>query len=62
MTNDKRILSQHITPDGVTVTLCKPAKPRKNEKTWMGASKWSTNTLGAKAVNLRDHGLNHAKG
>lgn len=48
--------------DGVKVTVYKPCKPRKGEKTWVGASKWSAANLGAKAMSLRDQGLPKAKG
>jgi spore germination protein YaaH len=60
-TKDRRILSQYNL-DGITVTICKPAKARKSEKTWRGASKYSMANLGGKAVSLRNAGLNHAKG
>jgi hypothetical protein len=60
-TQDRRIHAQY-TMDGVTITVCKPAKPRKSERTWRGASKYSTSNLGGKAITLRNGGLNHAKG
>jgi hypothetical protein len=60
-TKDRRIQSQY-TMDGVTVTICKPAKPRKSERTWRSGAKYSISNLGGKAKTLRAAGLNHAKG
>jgi hypothetical protein len=39
------VLKQYINEDGVKVTVYKPAKPRKNEKTW-GAEKYSIANIG----------------
>jgi hypothetical protein len=60
-TTDRRVEAQYLM-DGAIITICKPAKPRRSERTWTGASKYSTSNLGAKAVALRDQGLPHAKG
>jgi hypothetical protein len=59
-TTDRKVQAQYIM-DGVLVTFCKPAKPRKSERTWI-AIKGSIAQLGAKGANLRNAGLNHAKG
>lgn len=58
---DRRVEAQYIM-DGVVVMVCKPAKPRKGERTWMSGSKYSVRNLGAKAATLRNEGLSHAKG
>ena len=58
---DRRVEAQYIM-DGVVVMVCKPAKPRKGERTWMSGAKYSVRNLGAKAVNLRNEGLATAKG
>ena len=60
-TKDRRILSQY-TMDGITVTICKPAKPRKSERTWRSGAKYSIANLGGKAITLRNEGYNGAKG
>jgi hypothetical protein len=57
---DRRVHAQFLL-DNVVVTFCKPAKPRKTERTWV-ATKGSVYNLGAKAANLRNAGLPHAKG
>ena len=57
---DRRVQAQYAL-DGVLVTICKPAKPRKSERTWR-ATKGSITQLGAKGANLRNAGLAHAKG
>jgi hypothetical protein len=36
--------------DGVKVTIYKPRKPRKSERTWRGASKWSVANVGHQAM------------
>ena len=58
---DRRVEAQYLM-DGVTVMICKPAKPRKSERTWLSGSKYSTRNLGGKAVSLRNQGLANAKG
>lgn len=62
MKTDRRILTSYTNEDGVLVTVYKPRKPRKSEKTWLGGSKFSVANLGAKARTLRNDGLAHAKG
>ena len=58
---DRRVEAQYIM-DGVVVMVCKPAKPRKGERTWLSGAKYSVANLGAKAVSLRNEGMSHAKG
>ena len=58
---DRRVEAQYIM-DGVVVMVCKPAKPRRSERTWTSGAKYSVRNLGAKAVTLRDQGLAGAKG
>jgi hypothetical protein len=58
---DRRVEAEYIM-DGVRVMVCKPAKPRKSERTWMSGAKYSTSNLGGKAVTLRNQGLAMAKG
>lgn len=58
---DRRVEAQYIM-DGVVVMVCKPAKPRKGERTWRSGAKYSIANLGGKARTLRDAGLSHAKG
>ena len=60
--NKPRNAIAQYTMDGVVVTVYKPRKPRKSERTWRGASKWSVSSLGGKAVSLRQEGLVRAKG
>ena len=60
--NKPRNALAQYTMDGVVVTVYKPRKPRKSERTWHGAAKWSVANLGGKAVALRDQGLVRAKG
>jgi len=57
---DRKVQAQYLL-DGVLVTICKPARPRRSERTWV-ATKGSITQLGAKAASLRNAGLNHAKG
>ena len=59
-TKDRRVLAQYLM-DGVVVTLCKPGRVRKSERTWK-AVRGSVANLGGKAVSLRGVGLNRAKG
>ena len=59
-TKDRRITAQYNI-DGAIFTLCKPAGPRKSERTWT-ATRGSIANLGAQAVNLRNVGLPRAKG
>ena len=59
-TTDRKVQAQYLL-DGVLVTICKPAKPRKSERTWR-ATKGSIAQLGAKGATLRNAGLAHAKG
>lgn len=58
---DRRVEAQYIM-DGVVVMVCKPAKPRRSERTWTSGAKYSVRNLGGKAVSLRDQGLSQAKG
>lgn len=58
---DRRVQAQYLV-DGVVVTLCKPGKVRKGERTWVGGSKYTVAGLGGKAVALRNQGLAKAKG
>jgi hypothetical protein len=58
---DRRVQEQYVV-DGALVTICKPAKARKSERTWRGGSKWSVAGLGGKALSLRNGGLAKAKG
>lgn len=58
---NRKIQDQYLTSDGVLITICKPAKPRRSERTWV-ASKGSVAQLGAKGANLRNAGLPYAKG
>jgi hypothetical protein len=59
-TTDRKVQAQYLL-DGVLVTICKPAKPRKSERTWR-ATKGSIAQLGGKGATLRNAGLAHAKG
>ena len=56
------ILTQYFNENGHLVTVYKTRKPRQGEKTWRGASKYSTYNLGGKAITLRAAGLDNAKG
>ena len=56
-----RIKDQYLTSDGVLITICKPAKPRRSERTW-APIRGSVFQLGSKAANLRNAGLPHAHG
>lgn len=58
---DRKIKDQYLTSDGVLITICKPAKPRRSERTW-APTKGSVFNLGAKGATLRNAGLAHAKG
>jgi hypothetical protein len=58
---DRRVEAQYIM-DGVVVMVCKPAKPRKGERTWLSGAKYSLANLGGKANTLRNAGLPNAKG
>jgi hypothetical protein len=58
---DRRVQTQYAL-DGVLVTICKPAKARRSERTWSAGAKYSVANLGAKAASLRNAGLSHAKG
>jgi hypothetical protein len=58
---DRKVQAQYLL-DGVLVTICKPARPRRSERTWSAGAKYSVANLGAKGTNLRNAGLNHAKG
>lgn len=58
---NRKIQDQYLTSDGVLITICKPAKPRKSERTWT-ATKGSIYQLGGKGATLRNAGLAHAKG
>lgn len=58
---DRRVEAEYIM-DGVRVQVCKPAKPRKGERTWLSGAKYSVYNIGAKAATLRDQGLAHARG
>jgi len=60
-TKDRRVQAQYLV-DGVVVTMCKPGRVRKGERTWVGGSKYTVAGLGAKAVALRNQGLVRAKG
>ena len=57
---DRKVQAQYLL-DGVLVTICKPAKPRRSERTWM-ATKGSIAQLGGKGATLRNAGFAHAKG
>jgi hypothetical protein len=56
------ILSTYTNEQGQLVVVLKPYKPRKGEKTWLGAAKYSLSNLGGKANTLRNAGLPNAKG
>lgn len=58
---DRKVQAQYLL-DGVLVTICKPARPRRSERTWSAGAKYSVANLGAKAASLRNAGLSHAKG
>lgn len=58
---NRRIKDQYLTSDGVLITICKPAKPRRSERTW-APIRGSVFQLGSKAANLRNAGLPHAHG
>lgn len=58
---NRKIKDQYLTSDGVLITICKPAKPRRSERTW-APIRGSVFQLGSKAANLRNAGLAHAKG
>jgi hypothetical protein len=58
---DRRVQTQYAL-DGVLVTIYKPARPRRSERTWSAGAKYSVANLGAKGANLRNAGLSHAKG
>jgi hypothetical protein len=58
---DRKVQAQYLL-DGVLVTICKPARPRRSERTWSAGAKYSVANLGAKAATLRNVGLSHAKG
>jgi hypothetical protein len=58
---DRKVQAQYLL-DGVLVTICKPARPRRSERTWSAGAKYSVANLGAKAATLRNAGLPHAKG
>jgi hypothetical protein len=58
---NRRIQDQYLTSDGVLITICKPAKPRRSERTW-APIRGSVFQLGSKAANLRNAGLPHAHG
>ena len=58
---DRRVEAQYIM-DGVVVMVCKPAKPRKSERTWRSGAKYTVANIGRKAQSLRNDGLSHAKG
>ena len=58
---NRKIQDQYLTSDGVLITICKPAKPRRSERTW-APIRGSVFQLGSKAANLRNAGLSHAKG
>jgi len=60
--NKPRNALAQYTMDGVVVTVYKPRAPRKSERTWIGAAKWSVANLGGKAISLRQEGLARAKG
>lgn len=53
---DRRIQAQYLL-DGITVTICKMAKPRKSERTWMSGAKYSIANIGHQSVTLRQAGL-----
>ena len=59
-TTDRKVQAQYLL-DGVLVTICKPAKPRRSERTWV-ATKGSIAQLGGKGATLRNAGFAHAKG
>jgi hypothetical protein len=58
---NRKIKDQYLTSDGVLITICKPAKPRRSERTW-APIRGSVFQLGSKAANLRNAGLPHAHG
>jgi hypothetical protein len=45
-----KVLQSYVTSDGVKLTVYAMAKPRTNERTWHGASKYSVYQLGAQAA------------
>lgn len=58
---DRRVEAQYIM-DGVVVMVCKPAKPRKGERTWLSGAKYTVANIGRKGQSLRNNGLATAKG
>ena len=58
---NRKIKDQYLTSDGVLITICKPAKPRRSERTW-APIRGSVFQLGSKAANLRNAGVPHAHG
>jgi hypothetical protein len=45
-----KVLQSYLTSDGVKITVFAPAKPRRNERTWSGNSKYSIFQLGHQAA------------
>lgn len=56
---DRRVEAQYIM-DGVVVMVCKPAKPRKGERTWRGAAKYSIANIGHQAMVTGKRGIRAA--
>lgn len=45
-----KVLQSYLTSDGVKITVFASAKPRPNERTWTGNSKYSIYQLGHQAA------------
>jgi hypothetical protein len=49
LTKNRAVADAYVAPEGYIVTVYKPRKARKSERTWLGNSKYSVSTLGAQA-------------
>jgi hypothetical protein len=47
-----KVLQSYLTSDGVKITVFAPAKPRANERTWTGNSKYSIFQIGRQAAKI----------
>jgi hypothetical protein len=57
-----KVLQSYVTSDGVKLTVYAMAKPRPNERTWKGASKYSVYQLGAQAAKTGRRGIHSIPG
>lgn len=57
---DRRVQAQYLV-DGVVVTLCKPGRVRKGERTWR-AVRGSVANMGHQAATLTGGGMNVRRG